>query len=118
VPVEQPDVFVVPMMASDHVLGLPWIQSRNAEIACSKDLLCLGMLVGNSGYEQTITLLHQGDASAEDAAFEPPPAVYVQCIGATAFNNQMRSSQPAPSNLTRTRLLGASTMLEGASLDN
>jgi len=97
----------VPMPAYDHVLGLPWSQSRNPEIDWSKDLLGLRPPVGNSGNEQTITSLPQGDGSAEDGACEPPPAVYIQFLGAAAFDNLMRSSQPSPYDLTRHRSAGS-----------
>ena len=72
--VDEPDVLVVPMTAYDLVLGLPWFQSRNPEIDWSKgQLLGLRTPVGNSGNEQTITSLPQGDGSAEDGACKPPP---------------------------------------------
>jgi hypothetical protein len=61
------------MMAYDLVLGLPWFQSRNPEIDWSKgQLIGLQTPVGNSGNEQTITSLPQGDGSAEDGDCEPP----------------------------------------------
>jgi len=108
VPVDEPDVVIVPMMAYDLVLGLPWSQSRNSEIDWSKgQLLGLRTPVGNSGNEQTITSLPQGDGSAEDGACEPPPAVYIQFLGATAFDSLMRSSQPSPYDLTRHRSAGS-----------
>jgi len=75
-PVDEPDVLVVPMVAYDLVLGLPWFQSRNPEIDQSKgQLLGLRTLVGNSGNEQTITSLPQGDGCAEDGACKPPLTV-------------------------------------------
>jgi hypothetical protein len=82
VPVDEPDVLVVPMMAYDLVLGLPWFQSRNPEIDWSKgQLLGLRTPVGNPGNEQTITSLPQGDGSAEDGACESLPAVYIHAWG-------------------------------------
>jgi hypothetical protein len=118
VPVDEPDVLVVPMTAYDLVLGLPWFQSRNPEIDWSKgQLLGLRTPVGNPGNEQTITSLPQGDGSAEDGACEPPPAVYIQCLGATAFDDLHASNEVVAAFARRidegTGLLGASTMSEG-----
>jgi hypothetical protein len=82
VPVDEPDFLVVPMIAYDLVLGLPWFQSSNPECNSSKgQLLGLRTPVGNSGNEQTITALPQGHGSAEDGAYEPPLAVYIQFLG-------------------------------------
>ena len=110
-------------MAYDHVLGLPWFQSRNPEIDWSKGKLSgLRTPVGNSGNEQTITSLPQGDGSAEDGACEPPPAVYIQFSGATAFDDLHASNEVVAAFAIRfdegTGLLGASTMSEGVTLDN
>jgi len=65
------------------------------------------MPVGNPGNEQTITSIPQGDGSAEAGACEPSPAEYIQFLGATAFDDLMRSSQPSPYNLMRHRSAGS-----------
>jgi len=104
------------MTAYDHVLGLPWFQSRNSEIDWSKDLLGLRTPVGNYGNEQTITSLPQGDGSAEDGACELPPAVYIQFLGATAFDDLPAREVVAALAIRideGTGQLGASTMSEG-----
>jgi hypothetical protein len=111
------------MTAYDLVLGLPWFQSRNPEIDWSKgQLLGLRTPVGNSGNEQTITSLPQGDGSAEDGACEPPPAVYIQFIEATAFDDLHASNEVVAAFAKRidegTGLLGASTMSEGVTSEN
>jgi hypothetical protein len=73
--------------------------------------------VGNPGNEQTITSLPQGDGSAEDGACEPPPAVYIQFLGATAFDDLHASNEVVAAFARRidegTGLLVASTMSEG-----
>jgi len=96
-PVDEPDVLVVPMTAYDLVLGLPWFQSWNPEINWSKgQLLGLWTPVGNSGNEQTITSLPQGDVSTQDGACEPsPPAIDIQFLGATAFDDLLASNEVA-----------------------
>jgi hypothetical protein len=76
------------------------------------------MPVGNSGNEQTITSLPQGDGSAEDGACEPSPAVYIQFLGATAFDDLLAREVVAALAIRideGTGLLGASTMSEGVS---
>jgi hypothetical protein len=115
--VDDPDVLVVPMMAYDHILGLPWFQSRNPEIDGSKvQLLSLRTAVGNSGIVQTITSLPQGDRSAEDDVCEPSPAVYIQFFEGTAFDDLLAREVDgalAIQNDQCTRLLGALTKSEG-----
>jgi len=121
VPVDEPDVLVVPMIAYDLALSLRWFQSRNPEIDWSNgQLLGLWTPVRNPGNEQTITSLPQGDGGAEDGACEPPQAVYIQFLGATTFNVLvMRLSQPLARHIDEgTGILGASTMSEGVTLEN
>jgi len=119
VPVDEPDVLVVPMTAYYPILGLPWFQSRNPEIDWSKgQLLGLWTPVGNSGNEQTITSLPHGDGSAEDGPCEPsPPAVDIKFLGATAFDDLLACNEVAAAFAIRidegTGLLVASTMSEG-----
>jgi hypothetical protein len=76
--------------------------------------------VGNPGNEQTIPLLPQGDGSVEDGVCEPPPAVYIPFLGATAFDNLHASNEVVAAFARRidegTGLLGASTMSEGVTL--
>lgn len=92
--VDEPDGFVVPMMAHDLVVGLPWFVSSNPESDRLKgQLVGLWTQVANSGYEQTITSLPQGDGSVEDSAHEPPPTVYINFLRATAFDDQLPSDE-------------------------
>ena len=103
----EPDV-LVPMIAYDLILGLPWIQFRNPEIDLRQgQLLGLRTPIGNFGHEQTITTLPQGDGSAEDGACEPPRVVYIKFLGATAFDDLMRSLQGWPHDLLRHRSAGS-----------
>jgi hypothetical protein len=113
--VDELDVLVVPIMTYDLVLGLPWFQSRNPEIGWSTDqLLGLRTTVGKSGNEHSITLLPQGDGSAEDCACESPPAVYIEFLGASAFDDLLASNEVITAHPIlidkRTGLLGTSTL--------
>jgi hypothetical protein len=93
VPVDESAVLVIPITAYDHLLGLSWFQSRNPDIDWSKAQLSdLLTPVGNPGNQPTATSLPQGDGSAEDGASEPSTHVYIQLLGATAFDDLMRSS--------------------------
>jgi len=118
-PVDEPDVLVVPMKASEHDIGLSWFQVRYLEIDQVKvPLLGWWTPVGNSLNLQTITSLSQGDRSAEDGACEPsPPAVDVQFLGSIACNDPLASNDIATASAIQidegTSLLGASTMSEG-----
>ena len=95
-PVDEPHVVIVPMTIYDRLLGLRWFQSRNPEIDWSKgQLLGLRRPVGNSGNEQTITSLPQGDRFAEDGACKHPPNVDIQFMGATTFDDLHASSEVA-----------------------
>ena len=70
-------------IAYDLLLGLPWFQSRNPKTDWSKGkLLGSWMPVENSGNERTINSLPLDDRSPEDGDCEPPPAVYIQFLGA------------------------------------
>jgi len=111
------------MTAYDLVLGLSWFQSRNPEIDWSKgQLLGLRTPVGNSGNEQPITSLPEGDESAEDSACKPPPTVQIHCLGATAFDDLLASNEVAAAFAIRidegTGLLGASTISEGVTSEH
>jgi hypothetical protein len=121
-PVEEPDVLVVPMTAYNLVLALPWFQSRNAEIDWSKrQLLGLQIPVGNSGNEQTITSLPQGDGCVGDGASKPPPAVDIQFLEATTFDELIASNEAAVPFVIRidegTGLLGATTFWDSVNLE-
>jgi hypothetical protein len=79
-------------------------------------LLGVWTLVGNSGNEQTITLLPQADGSGEDGAFEPSPAVYIKFLGPTTFKDVPAGEVVAALGIPMERgngPLGPSTMSEG-----
>jgi len=106
-----------PRCAYDGLWSRTWFQSRNPEIDWSRgQLLGLRTPVGNSGNEQTITSLPQGDWSAEGGACELSPAVYLQFLGAAAFDDLLARDVVAAlaiQNDEGTGLLGVSTMSEG-----
>ena len=87
-PVDQPDVLVVRKIDYHLVPSLPRFQSRNPEIDWSKgQLIVLRTPVRNPGNEPTITSLPHGDGSAEEGAWEPSPAIYIQFLGTAAFDD-------------------------------
>ena len=100
-PVEESKVLVVPMRAYDLVLGLPWFQSRNADVDWQSGRLLALRTPGAAEVVAVDLADHQecpgnvpGSMAREEACSEGGGGIPdIEILAATAFDDQLASEQ-------------------------
>jgi len=114
-PLDRSMVLVVPMMAYDLVLGLPWFKARKPEIDWTKGRLT-GLQTPNGLQRAMIPETDHASPLPErgegNTNVDPPPDI--QLLGATAFDHLLASEEVVEALAIR---LGECQGLLGASLE-
>ena len=99
--VQVSEVLVVPMRAYDSVLGLPWLQSRNADVDWQRGRLLAQRTPGVAEVAAVDRVDHQdwpgnlpGSTDREEACSEGGGSIPdIQILGATAIDDLLASEQ-------------------------